>query len=167
MIPIMFLKIFPPKYSEISIISKPAKFFINFTMKKEMMMANKLTKIKLSMVADLVETKISLGLDKMVCVTIMVRINMIASMVPIFDFVIFYSFLRQWGTGSFCLTIFGVFCRFFFFRHLSTLFVNKKDLSLFVLFVLLFSFYSFLFYCLWYFHFMEIFSCSFSLLEAI
>ena len=51
-------------------------------------MASVLTKIKLMMVADLVDTSISLGKDEMVCVTMMVRTSMIASRVPIFDFVI-------------------------------------------------------------------------------
>ena len=31
MMPIMFLNTFPPKYSEMSMMSEPAKFFINLT----------------------------------------------------------------------------------------------------------------------------------------
>ena len=33
MIPTMFLNTFPPRYSEMSIMSEPAKFFINLTIR--------------------------------------------------------------------------------------------------------------------------------------
>ena len=49
-------------------------------------MANRLTYIKLIIVADLVKTSICLGSEEMVCVTIIVKNAIIASSVPIFDF---------------------------------------------------------------------------------